>query len=217
MVHTLTHGTALAACFAPPLPYFVHSSDETLLLIADSGNKVRLHSPDSNTTLCVVAAPECGGSITSMRVFRPRALGAPLSASPSYCLATGQPAPQPPAAVAAAAAAAAAAVGGGEGEGGADGGKGDAASCSLLAFSVSHKAAGIMALPLDGHPGRASALVAHPGKVAGLTVSADGNSLITAGGAVLAPAVYVGEAGCISQPACLQHGCPWLLLLQTLS
>lgn len=45
-------------------------------------------------------------------------------------------------------------------------------------------------LPFDGNPHKAMGLIAHPGEVSSLTVSGDGNYLVTAGGTDLTVNVW---------------------------
>ena len=65
--------TALA--FAPPLPYFAHSSADTLLLVADDAHKLRLYDADTHTCVATAVGPLHGGPVTSCRVFRYNPLG----------------------------------------------------------------------------------------------------------------------------------------------
>eukprot|EP00892_Ulva_mutabilis_P006792 jgi/Ulvmu1/4485/UM002_0210.1 len=53
-------------------------------------------------------------------------------------------------------------------------------SSTFLAFRCKSRAAGIMQWPTDGHPDSISAVMAHPGELAGVAVSCDGRRLITA-------------------------------------
>lgn len=62
--------TPTALAFAPPLPYFVHSSADTLLLVADSAHKLRLYNADAHMCVATAVGPLHGGPITSCRVFR---------------------------------------------------------------------------------------------------------------------------------------------------
>ncbi len=50
-----------------------------------------------------------------------------------------------------------------------------------VAYSTAHQVVGVMAWPLDGDPNKSLALIAHPGKVAGMNLSHDGCKLVTAG------------------------------------
>ncbi len=50
-----------------------------------------------------------------------------------------------------------------------------------VAYSTAHQVVGVMAWPLDGDPNKSLALIAHPGKVAGMNLTHDGCKLVTAG------------------------------------
>lgn len=62
--------TPTALAFAPPLPYFAHSSADTLLLVADDAHKLRLYNADTHTCVATAVGPLLGGPVTSCRVFR---------------------------------------------------------------------------------------------------------------------------------------------------
>lgn len=51
-----------------------------------------------------------------------------------------------------------------------------------LAYATPEKVVGLASLPLDGDPGRAMGLIAHPGEVASTAVSFDGSAMFTVGG-----------------------------------
>lgn len=76
-LHTLTGPAALSAgpsptalTFAPPLPYYAHSSADTLLLVADDSHKLRLYNADTHTCVDTAVGPLHGGPVTTCHVFR---------------------------------------------------------------------------------------------------------------------------------------------------
>lgn len=62
--------TPTALAFAPPLPYFAHSSADTLLLVADDAHKLRLYNADMHACVATAVGPLHGGPVNACRVFR---------------------------------------------------------------------------------------------------------------------------------------------------
>ena len=62
-----------------------------------------------------------------------------------------------------------------------------------LAYATPEKVVGLAALPLDGDPGRAMGLIAHPGTVASMALAHDGSALFTVGGGALGAAGTAGN------------------------
>ncbi|CAM9344740.1 unnamed protein product, partial [Sphacelaria rigidula] len=52
----------------------------------------------------------------------------------------------------------------------------------FVAYGTAEKVVGLLQMPFDGNPHKVMGLIAHPGEVSCLTVSGDGNYLITSGG-----------------------------------
>ena len=76
-LHHLAGPTALspgprptALAFAPPLPYFIQGSSDTLLLMADEAYKLRLYNADTHLCVSTAVGPLHGGPINSCQVFR---------------------------------------------------------------------------------------------------------------------------------------------------
>ena len=53
---------------------------------------------------------------------------------------------------------------------------------AFMAYATPEKVVGLAALPLDGDPGRAMGLIAHPGQVAAVVLAFDGKTIFTVGG-----------------------------------
>ena len=51
-----------------------------------------------------------------------------------------------------------------------------------IAYSTAQQVIGVMAWPLDGDPNKSLGLMAHPGRIVGMSLSHDGCKLVTAGG-----------------------------------
>ena len=80
-LHHLAGPTALspgprptALAFAPPLPYFIQGSSDTLLLVADEAYKLRLYNADTHLCVSTAVGPLHGGPLNSCRVFRSGAI-----------------------------------------------------------------------------------------------------------------------------------------------
>jgi len=60
----------------------------------------------------------------------------------------------------------------------------------VVAFPLERKVVGLITSPLDGCPARSMGLIAHPGEIAGMVVSADGRYVFTASGRSQDPVVH---------------------------
>jgi hypothetical protein len=65
-------GSPCAMCFAPPMPYYSHSSTETLLLVADDAYKIKAYNPDAESALATATylGPAFGEPINHLLPFR---------------------------------------------------------------------------------------------------------------------------------------------------
>eukprot|EP00878_Enallax_costatus_P028053 GHUV01030257.1.p1 GENE.GHUV01030257.1~~GHUV01030257.1.p1 ORF type:complete len:640 (+),score=169.39 GHUV01030257.1:876-2795(+) len=63
-------GSPCSMCFAPPMPYYSHSSLDTLLLIADDAYKIKAYNPDTRTACATYLGPTFGGPIRKLLPFR---------------------------------------------------------------------------------------------------------------------------------------------------
>jgi len=68
-----------------------------------------------------------------------------------------------------------------------------------LAYSTDEKVVGLLQLPVDGNPNKTMGLIAHPDKVADISVSADGKYFFTCGGDDLAVNMWLIDVNVIEQ------------------
>lgn len=74
--------TPTALCFAPPLQYFKHHSEQTLLLMADDSYKLRLFDPDLQSCVATMLGPTFGSPLQRLLMFKsPASEGAFLAYS----------------------------------------------------------------------------------------------------------------------------------------
>ncbi|KAK9829874.1 hypothetical protein WJX72_008365 [[Myrmecia] bisecta] len=76
--------TPTALTFAPPMPYFMQGSADTLLVTADDAFKLRLYSADSQSCVATYLGPTFSGPLEDLVVFRSGVTDQPYVA---YCTA----------------------------------------------------------------------------------------------------------------------------------
>jgi WD40 repeat protein/Ca2+-binding EF-hand superfamily protein len=71
---------------------------------------------------------------------------------------------------------------------------------NLIAYATPERVVGVMKLPLDGDPVKVMGLIAHPGQLASIAVSSDGNTLFTSGGRDLTMNAWSIQGDSLSPP-----------------
>jgi WD40 repeat protein len=85
---------------------------------------------------------------------------------------------------------------------------------SYLAYATFDKVIGLVKFPLDGNPTKAMGIIAHPGEIAAIDASFDGQSLITAGREDMTVAIWSVDTSVVDREALAAPGIePYVFVL----
>eukprot|EP00753_Platysulcus_tardus_P018249 PLAT6795.1.p2 GENE.PLAT6795.1~~PLAT6795.1.p2 ORF type:complete len:975 (+),score=426.58 PLAT6795.1:45-2927(+) len=154
-----------ACMWHPVLP----GSKEDLIITTNDEYKFKLWNASNKTCRRTVLAPTFGGPLSKLVRLNSGASRRDGAAAPAGGEGAGEGGEED------------GSSGGGGGRGGGVAGT-DSASSEYLAYATHDKVIGLVQFPLDGNPARTMGLIAHPGEITALAVTADGRHVLTGGG-----------------------------------